>query len=84
MSKIIKVEVHVYNELAPLRDRGETFSQVVEELLIARRRLLELMNTLEGCLKVNKWREGRLRQIQEPENAAAVAYTAKKKIESGG
>lgn len=71
MSKIIKVEDHVYRELGQLRDRGETFSQVIEKFLFARGYLLNMLNSLESHLKIERWREERQREI-----AAAAAPPA--------
>ena len=47
MSKVIKVEGKIYDELDRLRGRRQTFSQVIEELLIARERLVELYQGLQ-------------------------------------
>jgi len=43
MSKAIKLDDHVYQELDQLRGKGETFSQVVERLLKIRMKTSELM-----------------------------------------
>jgi len=51
MSKAIKVEDQVYQELDLLRAKRATFSDVVEGLLKLRVRVMELMNVLEGELR---------------------------------
>jgi len=64
MSKPVKVEDGVYNQLDQLRRKGETFSQVVESLLDARKKTLEAIYILEGALKYHEWREEKLRQYE--------------------
>jgi len=64
LSKVIKVEDQVYNDLDKLRAKGETFSQVIEMLLSARVKVLELWSVLEGQLKYNEWREQKLQDLQ--------------------
>ncbi|GAI55328.1 unnamed protein product, partial [marine sediment metagenome] len=41
MSKAIKVEDQVYLELDMIREKGETFSQIIERLLEARLKMFE-------------------------------------------
>lgn len=63
MSKVIKVEDHVYNELDVLRGKGETFSQVIDSQLKARVHIFNLITVLEGHLKYREWQEQRLREL---------------------
>ena len=46
MSRAIKVEEPVYNDLDNLRAKGETFSQVIEGLLDGRLKVFQLLNVL--------------------------------------
>lgn len=46
MSKLIRVEQQVYDELEELRDKRETFSQVIERLLSTIRPLREASSIL--------------------------------------
>ncbi|GAG85261.1 unnamed protein product [marine sediment metagenome] len=62
MSRAIKVEDQVYNELDRLRGKGKTFSQVIEDILGARLKIFELLNVVEGQLKYQDWKQ---RQIHE-------------------
>ena len=62
MSKVIKVEEAVYNQLDTLRTGRQTFSDVVDDLLTARLRMLEALNLLEGSLRYREWQQERLRK----------------------
>ena len=64
MSKAIKVEDQVYNDLDQIRSKGETFSNVIVELLSARLRILELINVLEGQLKFREWQREQLEALK--------------------
>lgn len=55
MSKVIKVENHIYTALDQLRVGRQTFSDVIEELLKSRLKILEAMSALEGQLKFREW-----------------------------
>jgi len=66
MSRVIKVEDQVYDWLDQLRDKRETFSDVIKELLDARERILELIRVLEGQLKFEEWKREQLQKIQVP------------------
>lgn len=80
MSTAIKVHDSVKQELDELAGPGETYNDTIDQLLVARRRLLETLNTLEPYLKINKWREDRLRQLAAapPPPPAADRGTVKK------
>jgi len=60
MSKVIKVEEQVYDQLDKLKARGETFSQVIGDLLGARLQIFRLLDVLEGQLKFREWQRERL------------------------
>ena len=47
MSKVITVEGKIYDELDRLRGRRQTFSQVIESLLIIKERLVTMYQGLE-------------------------------------
>ncbi len=64
MSKAIKVEDQVYQALDQLRVKGQTFSDVTEDLLKTRLKILEVMNALEGPIKFREWQRERLYEIQ--------------------
>lgn len=63
MSKAIKVEDQVYDDLDQLRGKGETFSQVIEGFLEARSKILEMVPDLESSLRYRQWQEDQLREI---------------------
>ncbi len=65
MSKLIKVEDKVYNQLDHLRVGRQTFSDVTAELLEARLRMLEAFNVLEGILRFREWQREQLRKLQD-------------------
>ena len=65
MSKAIKVEAQVYTELDQLRGKGETFSQVIERLLVARLKMFELINRIEDLLKYQEWKQQQLQKALE-------------------
>jgi len=60
LSRAIKVEDQVYDELDMIRDRGETFSQVVGRLLEARLKMFEVLSMIEGVLRYEKWKQEQL------------------------
>ncbi len=60
MSRAIKVKDQVYLELDMIRDKGETFSQIIERLLQARLKMLEALNMLEGVLRYEQWKQKKL------------------------
>ena len=63
MSKVIKVENHIYTALDQLRVGRQTFSDVIEELLKSRLKILESMNFLEGQLKFREWQRDQLEKL---------------------
>lgn len=63
MSKVIKVETQVYDELDKLRVGRQTFSDVIEDLLKSRLKILEAMNMLEGQLKFREWQRQKLEEL---------------------
>lgn len=71
MSRVIKVEDHVYQELDMIRDKGETFSQIIERLLEARLKMFEVLNMIEGVLRYEKWKQEKLLKAIRKEQEAA-------------
>ena len=65
MSKVIKVEEKVYENLDKLRAKGETFSQIIEMLLRARIQVLETWGALEGALKYHEYKDQRLKELEK-------------------
>lgn len=66
MSRAIKVGDQVYTELDLIREKGETFSQVVERLLKARLSMFEALNMIETDLRYEVWKQKQLlKTIQE-------------------
>lgn len=61
MSHSIKVSDEVYQGLETVRDKRETFSQVVERLLAARSEFQKLADILEGQIKFRQWQSDKLR-----------------------
>lgn len=72
MSRQIKVTDPVYIRLELLRDRGGTYSMVIEDLLNARLRILEMLNQVEGPLQLRQWQHARLSPPPLPESLAQV------------
>ena len=62
MGKAIKVGEPVYLELDTIRTKGQTFSQVIEELLACRLKLFETLNMIEGQLRYQEWRQKELQK----------------------
>jgi len=62
-SKVIKVEDHNYKALDQLRVGRQTFSDVIEDLLKSRLKILEAMNVLEGQLKFREWQQEQLKKL---------------------
>ncbi len=73
MSKAIKVEDQVYQELDMLRGKGETFSKVVSRLLEARVKFFETMNFIEGVLRYQEWKQAQLLKVIQKEQAVRSA-----------
>ena len=66
MSRAIKVEDQVYLELDMIREKGETFSQVVERLLQARLKMFEILSMVEAVLRYQEWKQKQLlKAVQE-------------------
>jgi len=63
LSKVIKVDDQVYEDLDQLRSKGETFGDIIAMLISARLRVLELWSILEGQLKYSDWREQKLKEL---------------------
>ncbi len=64
MSKTIKVEDKVYQDLDQLRGKGDTFGQVIDQLIKDRVAVFHFLNVLEGQIKYGEWREKQLRKLQ--------------------
>jgi len=64
MTRVIKVEDKIYDRLDRIRDKGQTFSQVIEDLLTLRGSLFNMINVLEGQLKYNEWKAKRLQELE--------------------
>lgn len=60
----IKLKPKIYNQLNQLRDRGQTFSLVIQDLLSARLSTLEFINLVEGTLRFSQWQYQRLHQLE--------------------
>lgn len=60
MSKQIRVEDPVAADLDRLRVGRQTYSDIIEELLKGRIKILEAMNVLEGQLKFREWQRQEL------------------------
>lgn len=63
MSKVIKVEEAVYNQLDTLRVGRQTFSDVIDDLLTGRLKILEAMQMLEGVLQYREWQREKLEKL---------------------
>jgi len=63
VSRAIKVEDQGYQELDMIRDKGETFSQVVERLLKARLKMFEMLSMVEGVLRYQEWKQKQLLKV---------------------
>ncbi len=65
MSKVIKVDDKVYEDLDKLRAKGETFGEIIAMLISARLRVLGLWSILEGQLKYREWQAQELKELQD-------------------
>ncbi len=73
MSRAIKVEDQVYQELDMIREKGETFSQVVGRLLEAQRLMFEVLNNVEGTLRYQEWKQKQfLKAVREQQAVRSV------------
>lgn len=73
MSRAIKVEDQVYTELDNIREKGETFSQIIERLLKARLKMFEMLSMVEGVLQYEKWKQEQLLKAVREQQAAAAS-----------
>ena len=69
MSRAIKVEDQVYTELDLIRDKGETFSQIIERLLEARLKMFETLSMVEGVLRYQEWKQKQLLKVVREQQA---------------
>ena len=69
MSRAIKVEDHVYQELDTIRDKGETFSQIIERLLQARLEMFKMLSMVEGVLRYQEWKQKLLLEAVQEQQA---------------
>ena len=65
MGKVIKVDDKVYEQLNELRGKGETFSYVIEIILVARLSLFNMLTVLEGQLRYPEWQAKKLKEFEE-------------------
>lgn len=72
MSRVIKVEDKVYLELDMIRDKGETFSQIIERLLQARLKMFETLNMIEGVLRYEKFKQETILKAIKKRQGAGV------------
>jgi len=64
MSRVIKVEEHVYDRLDQLRGKGGTFSEVVDDLLGVREEICQVITVIEGMIKFREWQAERMLRQQ--------------------
>lgn len=64
MSKPIKVDDQVYDDLDKLRVKSVTFSQVIEQLLKDRLAVFEHLTILEGQVNFQVWRAERQKELE--------------------
>ncbi len=69
MSRAIKVEDQVYTKLDLIRDKGETFSQIIERLLEARLKMFEMLSMVEGVLRYQEWKQKQLLEAVREQQA---------------
>ena len=67
MSKTIKLDDKIYDKLTGLMGPKETYSQVVERLLVFVDRQLEVLNALEGAAMFRQGQKERLEQQKQGE-----------------
>ncbi len=63
MSSTIKVNADVYHQLDELRGKGETFSQVIAQLLETRVQVFSVIGVLENTVQYDEWKQGKLREL---------------------
>ena len=69
MSKVIKVDEDVYNQLDTLRGKSETFGQVIAQLLEDRISVFHFLNVLEGQTKYNEWKLKKAQELDDADRA---------------
>lgn len=65
MSKTIKVEDKVYEELDRMRVKGQTFSQVISDLISIRVTIFEVIETMMRLVNYHEWKEKLFQELQE-------------------
>lgn len=83
MSRQIKVTDPVYLRLEMLRGKEQTFSQVIEDLLNARLKILEMLNMVEGSLKFRQWQHEQLYPLPLPKSLALAPELIEPILEGG-
>lgn len=63
MSKVIKVEDQIYDQLKKQKTGRQTFSDVIEDLLKCRLTILDSMSMLEGVVKYREWQREQLEKM---------------------
>ena len=63
MSKMLKVNDQVYDQLDKLRNGRQTFSDAISELLAARLKIFELISVMEGMMKFREWQRDRIAEL---------------------
>ena len=74
MSKVIKVEEKVYDQLEALKSGRQTFSDVLENLLKSRHILCQAWDVVEGTLQFREWQREEAAKAQEQLEASTAAY----------
>ena len=72
MSKTIKLDDTVYNKLTGLMRPKETYSQVVERILLMFDKLGELKNVLEGAIE---YRKGQMERLEQQKHVPTISTT---------
>ncbi len=81
MSKLIKVTVQTGEKLDDLRTHGETYSEVIDRLLLIRGRVMHVLTELEFLLDYDAWKRDELLKIASAATAPPVPSLDVKKPE---
>lgn len=64
MTRVIKLDTQVYSQVDKLRGKGETFSDVVEILLVLRNVVFHITSILERNTGYREWQAKRLQELE--------------------
>uniref|UniRef100_A0A6M3Y2H7 Uncharacterized protein n=1 Tax=viral metagenome TaxID=1070528 RepID=A0A6M3Y2H7_9ZZZZ len=70
---MVRVSEGVHGQLDAMRGKDESYNHVIESLLNARLKMLELISVLEGQIKYREWQDERLKALRSDTTISSVS-----------